>query len=50
MTRGRLTVDFPDERVVLDAGDSITYACSTPHRLSNTSDEPAVATWLIVHG
>lgn len=49
VTRGELTIDFPDERVVLRAGDSISYACQTPHQLSNQSAEPTVATWLIVH-
>ncbi len=47
---GELTVDFDDERVVLRAGDAISYPCSRPHRLHNTSSEPAVARWLIVHG
>lgn len=49
VTRGELTVDFADERVVLRTGDTISYACTTPHRLSNRSDEVTVATWLIVH-
>lgn len=48
VTVGELTIDFPKERVVLRAGDSISYSCALPHRLSNQSDEPAVATWLIV--
>ncbi len=47
---GELTVDFDDERVILRAGDAISYPCSRPHRLHNTSDEPVVARWLIVHG
>lgn len=45
---GELTINFPQERVVLRAGDSISYSCALPHRLSNESDEPAVATWLVV--
>lgn len=45
---GELTIDFPKERVLLRAGDSISYSCALPHRLSNQSDEPAVATWLVV--
>ncbi|MCC2316116.1 helix-turn-helix domain-containing protein [Cellulomonas xiejunii] len=49
VVRGELTVDFADERVVLRAGDTISYACTTPHRLSNRSDDVTVATWLIVH-
>lgn len=47
---GELTVDFDDERVILRAGDAISYPCSRPHRLHNTSSEPVVARWLIVHG
>lgn len=47
---GELTVDFDDERVVLRPGDAISYPCSRPHRLHNTSSEPVVARWLIVHG
>ncbi|MDQ1128034.1 helix-turn-helix domain-containing protein [Microbacterium sp. SORGH_AS_0888] len=46
---GELTVDFDDERVILRAGDAISYPCSRPHRLHNTSNEPVVARWLIVH-
>ncbi|RKT76743.1 XRE family transcriptional regulator [Terracoccus luteus] len=49
VTQGELVVDFADERVVLRAGDSISYACETPHRLSNQSDAVTVATWVIVH-
>ncbi|WP_456845160.1 helix-turn-helix domain-containing protein [Cellulomonas sp. P5_C6] len=49
VTDGELTIDFPDERVVLRAGDTISYACGTPHRLSNQSDAVTVATWVIVH-
>jgi transcriptional regulator with XRE-family HTH domain len=46
---GELTIDFPDERVVLRAGDSITFPCELPHRMGNTGGVAAVATWLIVH-
>ncbi len=49
MLSGELTIDFADERVVLRAGDTISYPCSRPHRIHNASDEPAIATWLIVH-
>lgn len=50
VTSGRLTVEFPDGTVELRVGDSITYACETPHRIANPAhDEAAVATWLIVH-
>ncbi|MFT4212637.1 MAG: helix-turn-helix domain-containing protein [Microbacterium sp.] len=46
---GELTVDFESERVVLRAGDAISYPCSRPHRLHNAGAEDAVAQWLIVH-
>jgi transcriptional regulator with XRE-family HTH domain len=49
VTQGELTIDFPDERVVVRAGDTISYACGTPHRLSNQSGGVTVATWVIVH-
>ncbi len=49
VTQGELTIDFPDERVVVRAGDTISYACGTPHRLSNQSAGVTVATWVIVH-
>jgi len=49
VTTGELTIDFPDERVVVRAGDTVSYACGTPHRLSNQSDGVTVATWVIVH-
>lgn len=46
---GELTIQFPDERVVLRAGDSITFPCALPHRMGNAGAVNAVATWLIVH-
>ncbi|RXZ70139.1 helix-turn-helix domain-containing protein [Agromyces albus] len=46
---GELTIEFDDETVVLAPGDSISYPCSKPHRIRNSSSRPAVATWLIVH-
>ena len=49
VSQGELTIDFPDERVVVRAGDTVSYACSTPHRLSNQTDGVTVATWVIVH-
>jgi transcriptional regulator with XRE-family HTH domain len=47
---GELTIDFEAERVILRAGDAISYPCSVPHRLHNTGTTDAVAHWLIVHG
>ncbi|RKR76073.1 helix-turn-helix domain-containing protein [Frondihabitans australicus] len=49
VTAGELTIDFPDERVVLRGGDSITFPCDLPHRMHNDGPVAAVATWLIVH-
>jgi len=49
VSTGELTIDFPDERVVLRAGDSVTFPCDLPHRLGNLGEVAAVATWLIVH-
>lgn len=46
---GELTIDFEAERVILRAGDAISYPCSVPHRLHNTGTADAVAHWLIVH-
>jgi transcriptional regulator with XRE-family HTH domain len=46
---GALTIEFADETVEVRAGDSITFPCAVPHRMSNRGAEPAVATWLIVH-
>jgi len=34
---------------VVRAGDTVSYACGTPHRLSNQTDGVTVATWVIVH-
>ncbi|MCX4649978.1 cupin domain-containing protein [Streptomyces sp. NPDC055059] len=31
----------------LEAGDSITYSCSTPHWYVNPGDEPATSIWVI---
>ena len=50
VSAGALTIEFPDETVVMRAGDSITFPCTLPHRMRNDGVEPAVATWLIVHG
>ncbi|GAA0961319.1 helix-turn-helix domain-containing protein [Frigoribacterium faeni] len=46
---GELTIDFPDERVSVGTGDSVTFPCDLPHRLGNLGAVDAVATWLIVH-
>jgi transcriptional regulator with XRE-family HTH domain len=46
---GELTIRFEDEEVVLGPGDSITFPCDVPHRISNRGEQVAIATWLIVH-
>ena len=46
---GELTLRFEHDEVVLGPGDSITFPCDVPHRISNQSDSVALATWLIVH-
>ena len=49
VSSGTLRIQFDDETVELGAGDSITFASTRPHRLSNRSDVPCVAVWMIVH-
>lgn len=47
--RGELTIVFDNERVVLRAGDSITFPCTVPHLIVNDSKDETVATWLIAN-
>lgn len=49
ITSGVLTITFEGEDVTLQAGDSITFPATRPHRLSNRSGGPCVAVWVIVH-
>ncbi|MGH1563710.1 cupin domain-containing protein [Mumia sp. DW29H23] len=49
VTAGELTVVVGGERYVLGVGDSITFAATTPHRVSNDGDVVAVAFWLTLH-
>ena len=44
---GTLHVVVGFEEYVLEAGDSITFASSTPHLLKNESDEPVRAIWVV---
>lgn len=48
MISGRLDVQVGFETYELHPGDSINFDSSTPHRLSNPFDEPAVALWVVV--
>jgi transcriptional regulator with XRE-family HTH domain len=45
---GRLGVTLVFEEHVLEAGDSISFASTTPHRLANVGDEPVHAIWCVV--
>lgn len=50
VTAGRVIVESPTERVELQAGDSIAFDASTPHRITNPDrDKPAILTWLTLH-
>jgi quercetin dioxygenase-like cupin family protein len=43
---GELVVDTGFDTHRLGPGDTISYPSTTPHRISNQSDVPAVAIWL----
>jgi transcriptional regulator with XRE-family HTH domain len=43
---GMLTVDVGFEQYELGPGDSIKFPSTTPHRISNPGDVPAVAVWV----
>jgi transcriptional regulator with XRE-family HTH domain len=45
---GRLEVTLGFQSTVLSAGDSISFASTTPHRLRNAGDEPATGVWVVV--
>ena len=45
---GRLGVTLVFEEHVLEAGDSISFASTTPHRLANAGNEPVHAIWCVV--
>ena len=45
---GRLGVTLVFEEHVLEPGDSISFASTTPHRLANVGDEPVHAIWCVV--
>jgi len=44
---GQMTYTIGDSVVVLDAGDSVYFKSSLPHRWKNTSSEELVAIWAI---
>ncbi|WP_217898587.1 cupin domain-containing protein [Haloechinothrix alba] len=43
---GTLTVEIGFERYELEAGDAITFPSTTPHRIRNPGEAPAVAVWI----
>jgi transcriptional regulator with XRE-family HTH domain len=43
---GTLVVDVGFERYELGPGDSIKFGSTTPHRISNPGDIPAIAVWV----
>jgi transcriptional regulator with XRE-family HTH domain len=45
---GRLGVKVGDEEYVLEAGDSISFDSTIPHRLHNDGDEPLSAIWFVL--
>jgi transcriptional regulator with XRE-family HTH domain len=45
---GKLEVTVQFETYVLEAGDSISFDSTTPHRLRNIGDEPMTAVWFTI--
>ena len=45
---GELGVKVGFEDYVLNAGDSIAFDSSTPHRLHNDGDEVVTAIWIVL--
>jgi len=45
--RGRLELTLGEESFILEEGDSIEYATSTPHKTVNVGDTPAEVLWII---
>lgn len=46
--KGKLMVEFEDQTVVLNAGDSICYESSRPHRLRNFQNGTTEFLWMII--
>ncbi|MCZ4142897.1 XRE family transcriptional regulator, partial [Escherichia coli] len=42
---GEFILILPDQRLELQAGDTVTFPGREPHSWENPSDEPAVVTW-----
>jgi len=47
--QGELEVTVGFDVIHLRAGDAIGFESSTPHRLTNTSDQPALGIWFVRH-
>ncbi|RWO23013.1 XRE family transcriptional regulator [Mesorhizobium sp.] len=45
--KGTVELTLADERFVMNEGDSIEYATSTPHRTENVGKKPAQVLWII---
>lgn len=46
---GELTLELGFERFALGPGDTIVFGSPTPHRLSNQSDRPVRALWVVLN-
>jgi transcriptional regulator with XRE-family HTH domain len=47
VVKGKLIVELDEEKYEMNAGDSIYFDSSRPHRFTNTSNEETVAVWVI---
>jgi transcriptional regulator with XRE-family HTH domain len=47
---GQLKLELGFEHHILNAGDSIIFASTTPHRLSNESTDMVRAIWIVMNG
>jgi transcriptional regulator with XRE-family HTH domain len=46
--KGRLLAEIGFGKYILDPGWSIAFDSSSPHRVLNVGDEPAVAVWVVI--
>jgi transcriptional regulator with XRE-family HTH domain len=45
---GQLEVTVGFESCILEAGDSVSFESTTPHRLCNPGDVPTTAVWIVI--
>ena len=45
---GRLEVTVAFDTYVLQAGDSISFSSTTPHRLANVGRDPVTGVWVVI--